>query len=412
MTDIFETARSQSAELKCGHVFVAPVLVISAAIDCGGDPSPSMQPELREAGPATCYTVERVPNPAAEHAPVQQFVDLDEHGRVLFNTMTADFETDRAYLWSGGEPQPIDVGSSSTSALAMNNRGAVLGIAWREDLEQHQAFVWKDGEVQAWIALPPENNWADQGWIDDRGRAVLRLLVGDAPFRAQTLLWDGAEVHDLGLWSVDAVNETGELAGFDAERGELVKWRWEQKIATKKVCRSGEVWEAGMRINRHGQVAASLLCDGKEEEFFKRDVLWSGDEVSDLPDLRGSHTRFMDLNDRGEVLGVVDEDGGPVLWRDDELIELSLPPGIQSVVATDVNNHGVITGFSYAHALLVGDADGLFELPRPKLPFEGYEVPGAINDHGVIVHAFADDIFATQDMRVFQWRPGCDPDDA
>jgi hypothetical protein len=328
---------------------------------------------------------------------------------VLLNT-SLQMQPSSAYLWSGGPPRPIVVEDArSIHALDMNERGEVLVAAYRDGEEGEQAFVWKDGAVRAEILLP-QNNGVERGWIDDDGRVVLRLIIDDTDryIYRRAVLWRDEEVQDLGIWTVGDVNEDNLIAGIDLDSGELVKWRANRKLSAVELCPGGVLQDNDVRINRREQVLASVYCD--TEDLDERQVLWVGDELREMPRLRGEPVRFADLNDRGDVLGSVSTEEGPVpvLWRGEELLEIPLAPGLEAVEVTDINEDGVITGFSYEGGPVVGDVSGLKPLP-PAPGFRGDEVRGGLNERGEIVHSLADDYFLANEVRTFVWRPtACD----
>ncbi|WAS91227.1 hypothetical protein [Nannocystis punicea] len=386
--------------------------VLALAVGLGWQDVPSASGPREGAAPAACYTVEPVPDLGDPPSPWQVFVDLDEDGRVLLNTSLQE-ESSRAYLWSGGPPQPIVVEDArSLHALDMNERGEVLVAAYRDGEEGEQAFVWQDGEVRAEIPLP-QNDGVERGWIDDDGRVVLRLIIehADRFIYRRAVLWRDDEVQDLGIWTVGDVNEDNLIAGIDLDSGELAKWRANRKLDAVELCPLGVLQNNDVRINRRGQVLASMYCNTEDVlDIDERLVLWDGDEVREMPRLGGEPMRFVDLNDRGDVLGSVSAEKGlvPVLWRGEELLEIPLAPGLEAVEVTDINEDGLITGFSYEGGQVVGDVSGLKPLP-PAPGFTGDQVYGKLNERGVIVHSLADDYFEVEELRTFVWRPSaCD----
>jgi probable HAF family extracellular repeat protein len=97
------------------------------------------------------------------------------------------------------------------------------------------------------------------------------------------------------------------------------------------------------------------------------------------------------VNNRGEAVGYSEVTGldsnRAMLWRDGQLIDLGVPPGLMLSVATDINDRGQIVGWSsayqYAGARAVRWQDGQ---PIDILPpgYEGCAAQG-INKRGDIV---------------------------
>lgn len=99
----------------------------------------------------------------------------------------------------------------------------------------------------------------------------------------------------------------------------------------------------------------------------------------------------LDINERGDVAGVVFGDGGgpigfrPFLYRNGVLTELGDPTALVDGEARGLNNLGQVTGVYDRKAFVYDDGGGLrFINGMPQGP-EGHSMGTAINDHGVIV---------------------------
>lgn len=98
-----------------------------------------------------------------------------------------------------------------------------------------------------------------------------------------------------------------------------------------------------------------------------------------------------DINERGDVAGVVFGDGSgpigfrPFLYRDGVLTELGDPTALVDGEARGLNNLGQVTGAYDRKAFIYDDGGGLrFINGMPATP-EGSSIGTALNDHGVVV---------------------------
>ncbi|WAS90329.1 hypothetical protein [Nannocystis punicea] len=385
---------------------------------------------------AWCYTHEQVPPLGIVEEMSQSFVDLDERGRVLLNALPDDTgeawgageSSIAAFLWSGGQPEPIVVEEFlQTSGQALNERGEVLLLATNlPGPEEHgpgmsadwtHAVLWQDGSVVATIAAP-DGLIFTHGRLNELGHVALTTdfdYNSDAASTPppRTYLWRDGQLVDLGEGALSDFNDHDEITGYDFDLDEFVMWRQGERHVFPTGCASGPESMAAIHLNEHGRAAASFWCDDKDVS-----LTWSGDEVVELPTLAGQAMAIADLNDRGEIVGVVRTDEGevPVRWHDgDELIVVPLPRDAPSGELGDIDERGRFIGAyggdpfggdgSHGGFFFVGDEAGTHELPLDSL-WGSMMIVGEINEKGVIVNSMAGDVWDHE--RTIVWRP-CDP---
>jgi len=254
-------------------------------------------------------------------------------------------------LWRDG--RVIDVGGGvgyrGTLPYGVNNRGQVVGCISRRGEGRQEAFVWEDGQL----------NMLGEGCasgINEKGQVVGTRLTPTGQWRA--FLWEQGTMTDLptpegGTSGAGAINDRGQIIGYlsssPAPGSSSSSVMWEHGRVTYLGTLGGaSSYAAG--INNRGQVVGG--SDVIFEPAQSHPFLWERDRMTDLvPDYSVRYGRPYDLNDAGEVVGVIDD--RPFLWRDGTLVDLGIPrPGY----ARAINMHGQIVGTT-----------GVY--PNPERPF-------------------------------------------
>ncbi len=191
------------------------------------------------------------------------------------------------------------LGGRSAAASAINERGQVVGIASTAGPEQH-AFLWENGEMRDLGTLGGRHSFA---WdVNDRGQVVGGAQ--DAEGRTRAVRWEGGQAVDLGT-----------LAGGEAS--------------------------FALSINNRGQVVGfSQAGDGETHA-----VLWDQGRVVDLGVSGGGFSYAVDVNERGDVLGMAATPTGhrAFLWKDGQRVDVGPPAALWSS-GLDVNNKGQVVG--------------------------------------------------------------------
>ncbi|USX28872.1 hypothetical protein NHH73_11575 [Oxalobacteraceae bacterium OTU3CINTB1] len=143
------------------------------------------------------------------------------------------------------------------------------------------------------------------------------------------------------------------------------------------------------RINSNDQAAFGLETAEGQRGFF-----YDGTRVRDIGTLGGPITWVQGLNDAGQIVGrsyLTSENHRAFVWdADGGMIDLGALPGHGESDGAAINNHGVVTGTSWAngpvppHAFRWSVGDGMEDLGAFGTGFEGISFGDAINDAGVI----------------------------
>jgi probable HAF family extracellular repeat protein len=139
-------------------------------------------------------------------------MDINAHGVVVGNSVGADGKT-RACLWENGVIRDLGVSPGrNTEALAINDRGQVLGT-----IDDGTTFVWDNGQTQI---IPAEfSSWK----LGPNGEVVLRGYRGLA---YHLFIWQAGQLSDLGEGVGEAINSRAEVVGESGGRAML--WRKKQ----------------------------------------------------------------------------------------------------------------------------------------------------------------------------------------
>ena len=233
-------------------------------------------------------------------------------------------------LWSGVMKPLRTLGGANAMALALNNRGQVIGVAENSTHDpgcvapqvlDFQPVVWGPGagDVQNLPTLPGDTVGFALG-INDLGQMVgssgtcantvvtaVGLLAGP-----HAVLWENGSVKPLGnlggktMGKAAAINNRGEVAGFsDVADGTVHSFLWTKDTGMKDLGGLGsDVLGDPAGINNSTQVVGGS-CDSSGN---CRAFLWQNDVLSDLNSLIPADSPLylvyaLGINDAGEIAG-------------------------------------------------------------------------------------------------------------
>jgi probable HAF family extracellular repeat protein len=305
---------------------------------------------------------------------------------------------EHAFLWRNGNFVDLGWCGEDATAASVNAQGEVVGTCGRH------AFLRRDGKTTSLGT----GGWdsSDAVAINDRGQIIGNrwLKAGEHAF-----LWQNGEMRDLGTLGgtkseATALNARGDVVGDSTTAsGQQHAFLWR----TGKMTDLGTL--AGAVANRFGGVAneqfephainahdviVGLAHDpiGSYETAF----IWRNGKLSGLPALGSQPSRAIAVNDRGQVLVRTtppsDKRGDTYVWQKGKLKKLpAFDPDQAASFATALDASGDVVGTSLvaiAHLRPFVWTNGRM-IGLPTLGGTGPPAMSvvAVSDRGVIVGA-------------------------
>jgi probable HAF family extracellular repeat protein len=228
-------------------------------------------------------------------------------------------------------------GALSTGAVAINNRGQVIGtgIFTRSFPQVTRPFLWQRGKL------------LDLGTF--AGRSTRAVDLNDA---GQVLV------------QTDTLDESAPVKAFVWQRGRKTD-----------IGSLGRVTEA-IELNERGQVLASSVTPANTTHA----VMWHRGRLTDLGVPRGWRSVYpTDLNERGDVVGFGQAADGTyqyVMWRRGR--PGAVPLGVPGSIPASINDRGKI-------ALTVGNTAAVWWRGAVRAQAPAGTFANDINNHGVVV---------------------------
>jgi probable HAF family extracellular repeat protein len=247
-------------------------------------------------------------------------------------------------LWRRGEvvtltdEQPVDGGL----AEAVNERGEVIVRRTGQPLSR-----WSLGRVTE-LDLGPDSRLWNLGGFNNRGQALvykwvtrgaeLGIWQPDGSFTPVAIPEGYSAEQPVGL--SDAGHVAGNLVPLDGFAGRPFVWRHGTLTMLAE-------WGHARDVNDRGQVAGVVFDPDDPGRWpLGRATVWAGgEEIPVVPDsVRFSSVE--DINDRGQVVGVWatgPSESHAYLWDGGELTDL-VPPGGPALNPLRVNERGQVVG--------------------------------------------------------------------
>jgi probable HAF family extracellular repeat protein len=274
---------------------------------------------------------------------------LNDRGQVV-GTATISPTEIRPFLWESG--RMIDLGPGNLAALDINNRGQILLQQLLANPDDPNSCFLRDGETMIDLGnLGGTQCHASD--VNNRGQVVGTVgkpprndgTVGGTIGEAHAFLWDSGTMINLGSLGGDRAeayqtNDRGQIVGSSTESfgNPEHAFLWEAGVMTDLGTPGGH-WSRAVAINNRGQV---VLQSGD------RVFLWEAGSTTDLGDLGGGSAFPTDINEQGQILLTLSpgfqSPPHSVIWDSGVLIPL---PAIGSDVAfaSRLNNRGQAAGF-------------------------------------------------------------------
>jgi probable HAF family extracellular repeat protein len=242
-------------------------------------------------------------------------VAVNDFGEVAGLRAVEDWTPNRPLAWRNGVFQdfPTWHGLSAGEAVDINNRGQTLVNLHAADWSRERAVLWWRGAVTDLGSLGGTRTWAVA--INERG-----MVLGwsdDAAGTPHPFLWHGGRMTDLTpgstSWTNDVrdINESGDVAG--SVDGTPTLWR--RGVRTDLL--PGR-YGGATAINNRGDVAG-VTWDPASPDVIRTPFRWRKGTVIDFgvlfPGLVGTWVNAID--ERGRLIGISLAEGGAthvVVW--------------------------------------------------------------------------------------------------
>jgi probable HAF family extracellular repeat protein len=267
-------------------------------------------------------------------------VAVNEGGQVLVQDMSSG----RSAVWKGG--RWVDLGSlgrGQTRAEAINDHGWIVGQSLTRSKQPH-AFLWRSGRM---IAVGPSGIPSDAVAINKGGDVLVNTFDGGV-FNAY--LWRHGKLTLVGPESGAALNDAGDVVGYDGSRGFL----WSRGTRTNLGTLPAGAWPPDEKqivepkaINNRGDVVGFVHGEVAGSRWF----LWrNGQMFTRRTSARACEEGVRSLNALGEVLISASDCSGPqgfhaLVFRDGKLTRIPTLGGPASHGAA-LNRAGQVAGMS------------------------------------------------------------------
>jgi probable HAF family extracellular repeat protein len=215
-----------------------------------------------------------------------------------------------------------------TQPFAINDNDEVVGCSLiDENGGEAFAFHWQNGKMTKLKNLLGITGTCALS-INNKSQIVGYSSLPLDPKDYIPGLDQAGDIHPV-LWENGEIKDLGKLPGSGTKYG-------------------GTAYD----INNLGQIVGHATIpnpDAKVDNYLFHAFLWQGGIMSDLGTMGGKESRATSINDKGEIVGYVNDDNGlsrAFLWRDGTMYDLSTNTFFAggSSQALEINNQGQIVG--------------------------------------------------------------------
>lgn len=309
-----------------------------------------------------------------------QVIDLNESGNVLGTrevTVEPSGLATEPYYWQDNRQLKIKLlaGYTNIAPQALSDTGLVVGYATRfvgNPAGNMQAFLWDVATDQPLsLETLPGYRTSHACSVNRKGTVISGYVVGADPPRMMPCVWERIDgnwkntvlptthqfnpslassrvlVSPDGSQIAACITSSGRAGPLVSSHRSLCVW----KLQGDGSWEPSEVYQASLRlsaINDRGMIAGSRTVKTVRRAFawdpvhgFQMLGLLEGDESAEA----------LDVNDKGLVVGYSDDPHGPTggpqafIWKDGKLLALEFPVPTLYSSATTVTDSGMIGGF-------------------------------------------------------------------
>jgi probable HAF family extracellular repeat protein len=276
-------------------------------------------------------------------------VAVNDRGQVVGRSTTAVPGQSHAFLWESGRMTDLGtLGGTDSRAVAINDAGQVIGTSTTAAGAYH-AFLWQHGVMTDLGTLPGQRDSGARA-LNNRGQ-----VIGDSGPRA--FLWQDGRLTDLGLLpggtqaQVTGINDRGQVVGVaDTRDSEERAFLWQDgRMSELDALGDNDLESHAFAVNDRGQVIGDAEGDP---------VVWQGGSRTPVPGLGGPCCELAGLNASGEVAGTGATRSGyrhAFLWNG-TAVDLGRSAGGLSTVAVALDDAGDVIGYQTTKAGDMRDA--------------------------------------------------------
>jgi uncharacterized membrane protein len=187
---------------------------------------------------------------------------IDNHGRIC-GTMP-DPNGPRAFVWEAGKGRTVldMLGGAHSVALAMNNRGQIVGLSYHTN-GIPRALVWDQAGGTKELNAPDGGHYWPQS-INDAGQILATSIRVPAKFwRCFLIDSNGTTLLDGVPPSLEfrSVNNDSCVAGVDEPTGPRPRLVFRQRQGSPRYVTPVGIGASLTRLNDKGQIAYTSFCD-------------------------------------------------------------------------------------------------------------------------------------------------------
>ena len=271
-----------------------------------------------------------------------------------------DIEHSAAFIWAEDDGM-TDIGHLNdlgkwTFANEINERGDIAGSSRTTETGSDHAFLWTEQDGMTDLGVLGRHRSNARG-INNRGDVVGWSYV--APRGWHAFLWTQEQgMIDLGIFEganatsiATAVNDRRIVVGSSSfgEKGDEKSYPfvWSEEDGMTYLGSIDNIPGAALDINNRGEIIGVSRNDSGQAVA----VLWKKNrEIIELGNFGGIFGQPFSINELGEIVGVsrdTDGVGQPFIWTmDGGMQKLETLPGGNGGFATHINNRGQIVGAS------------------------------------------------------------------